>query len=607
MKNPVSISNMRKPLRAVLLLAILLIASNLFISSISQFYIVNREIDHIGRYYRSAGYLVPSYFPWDENFELNPDYSNEEIDEMLNVRKVRELLAGDPMIEFENGIRQTVGLIDGLYKYRKDSSGRSYMLGENSFDLIFIAEIKEAYKSRSAQNIYEGSLLNTEVIDILGGVPDYIESDIYYKNHQEHHIGFLSHSIEDGEKFEYINNDVIDELYKLKQGKKYLFRTFNMMNKSGSIAKPLYEGGPLYIELDDSGEIDWDNPEFKIIKDEIDFINQNIISYQLIGTEDMTGMTQVQDGSKDYYLIDGRWIDHRDNENKNHVVVIHQLLAEMYELKIGDRLQIKMRDSERGWSLYTEKDKREWRTYYTSDPISFEIVGLYESNVFTGIHGTMYIPESTIPKELGRYTKGLDEPIHYIYYSLYNFVLKDPEDEAVFMEKYREPINELGFELRFVENNVNGFRESSAPMKRSSMISFILFTILLILIQGFVVYIYVEGNKLNYAIERALGIPDMVSSRHLIQPLIIFGVIASTIGGYIGYSTAVKKSTELLSTIPSSMERAVNSGLGIEYFVLFIILSMIPLIGILLLRTTQLKNMSVIDLINNNKRKRVRI
>ena len=219
----------------------------------------------------------------------------------------------------------------------------------------------------------------------------------------------------------------------------------------------------------------------------------------------------------------------------------------------------------------------------------------------------MYVPESIIPKKLGRYTKGLDEIVSYIDYYRYSFVLKNAEDEAVFIKKYREPINELGFELNFIESNIESFRESSAPMKRSSMISFILFTILLILIQGFVVYIYVEGNKLNYAIERALGIPDKVSSKHLIQPLIIFGVVASTVGGYIGYSTAVKKSTELLSTIPSSMERAVNAGLGIQYFILFIILSMIPLIGILLLRTTQLKKISVIDLINNNNRKRVRI
>ena len=119
MKNPISISNIRRPLRVILLLAILLITSNLFISSISQFYIVNREIDNIGRYYRSVGYLVLSNIPWDENFDLDPSYTPEEIQELFNVQKARELFAEDPMIEFEN-----------------------------AFDLIFLGEIQNAYKSR---------------------------------------------------------------------------------------------------------------------------------------------------------------------------------------------------------------------------------------------------------------------------------------------------------------------------------------------------------------------------------------------------------------------------------------------------------------------------
>lgn len=589
MKSPISKSNIRRPLKSILLLTILLVSSNLFISSISQFYIVNREVDNIGRYYRSVGYLVPI----DYNY--------------YDAKDVQRLITDDPMMAYENGIRQTTGLIDGLYTHNKSSRTRSQIIGEYSFDLVFIGEIKEAYKSRSAENIYEGSLLNTKVIDILGGVPDYIESDLFYKDFQEHHIAFLSHSIETGEKNDYINDDIIDELYELNPGKKYIFRS-ELANKfgSGTFAKPLYEGGPLYIELDDSGEIDWDNPEFKIIKDEIDFINQNIISYSTIGTEDMTGMPEVQDGSKDYYLIDGRWIDNRDNENKNRVVVINQLLAEMYELKIGDKLQIKMRDSEYGSVLRSEKDKKEWRTYNTNDTMSFEIVGLYESNVFKGYHKNIYIPESTIPKELGRYNKGIDEPIP-VYPYLYNFVLRNSEDESAFIEKYREPIEELGFELKFVVNNIDTFLNSSASIKRSSMISFSLFSILLIIVQGFVVHIYIEGHKLNYAIERSLGIPSKITGKHLIQPLILLGALASTIGGYIGYNTALEKSNELLASIPSSMERIVSSDFGIQYFILFITLSLIPLVAILYLRSRQLKNQSVIDLINNNKRKKDKV
>ncbi len=200
----------------------------------------------------------------------------------------------------------------------------------------------------------------------------------------------------------------------------------------------------------------------------------------------------------------------------------------------------------------------------------------------------------------------MDEPIHFINPDLYSFVLENPEDESAFIEKYREPIRELGFELKFVVNNVDAYLEASAPpIKRSTLVSFLIFSILLIIVQGFVIYIYIDGHKLNYAIERALGIPAKVSGRHLIEPLIISGSIASVIGGYIGYKNAIEKSNELLGSIPSSIDRLVNLGLDIKYFILFIVLSMIPFEIILMIRTRQLKNESVIDLINDNKGKKV--
>lgn len=590
MKNPIVKSNIRRPLKGILLLIILLVASNLFISSISQLFIVNREIDNISRYFRSVGTIT---------------YGTEYVYDEYGITKALGLFADEPMIASESGLRETIGLIDGMYRTKRKGTNYSYRTGDNTLDLIFIGEIKEAYKSRSAENIYEGSLLATKVTDILAGIPDFIESDIMYKGKQEHHIGFLSHSIVTGEKNEYINDDVIDELYNMEPGKKYLFRTHLEWNfKSGSFAKPLYEGGPLYIELDDNGYIDWDKPEFRIIKEEMDFINENIISFTLTGTEDMTGMLEVQDGSKDFFLVDGRWIDNKDNENQNHVIIINEVIADMHEISIGDMLEIKMRDSEYGSVLSSEKDKKEWRTYPTSTSKSFEVVGIFGSKVYPiSFFDFMFIPESTIPMELGRYTRGLDEPVH-VYGFLYSFVLKNAEDESEFIEKYREPIEEMGLELRFVVNNVKSFLEASAPIKRSSAISFGVFSVLLILMQGFVVYIYIDGHKLNYAIERALGIPSKVSGSHLIQPLIIPGMIASVIGGYIGYNNAIEKSMELLENIPSSIERTIDSGLGVSYFIIFTILSIVPFMIMLLITTNQLKNSSVIDLINNNKGKK---
>ncbi|MBU5312804.1 ABC transporter permease [Tissierella carlieri] len=586
MKNPINKSNLRRPLKGILLLIILLIASNLFISSISQFFIVNREIDNIGKYYRSIGTIRPL----DEN--------------NYDVKEAQEIITGDPMIAFEDNRRFTIGLIDGLYRNKRNDSAYSEMIGSNVNDTIFIGELKEVDKYTLAENIYEGTILRAKVTDILAGIPNYIESEFYYKEYQEHRFLFLPYSIMTGEKYEYINNDVIDQLFQLEQGKKYLFRTeVYVQSNAGSAAKPLYDGGPLYIELDDNGYIDWDNPQFKIIKEEMDFINENIISYDLIGTKDMTAMQEVQENAKDYYLVDGRWIDKEDYDNQNHVVIIHETIAKNHNISIGDKLDIKMRDSEYGVLLSTEKDKIEWRNYYTSEPKSFEVVGIFKNNR-AAQYECMYIPESTMPMELGRYTGGLDEPIPVRVHS-YSFVLKNAEDETTFIEKYREPLKELGYELSFLMNSIDSFKEASDPIKRSTAISAMVFSMLLILIQGFVIYVYIDGHKLNYAIERALGIPAKISGKHLVLPLVIFGIIASVLGGYTGYQKAIEESTEILSSIPSNVQRTVDFGLDIKYFILFIILSMLPFVIMLFLRIKQLKNSSVIDLINNNKKKKI--
>lgn len=586
MRNPINRSNIRRPLKGILLLAILFVASNLFISSVSQFFIVNREIDNIGSYYKSIGTIQP--------LDENNYYINE----------AQELISGDPMIDYEDNRRYTLGFIEGLYNpiYRhmenlKEDDDYKTFLGDN----IFTAKLEMAHKSLSADSIHEGSVLILHVKERLAGFPNYMKSDTRYA------VGFFSHSVETGEKIEFINDDIIDELFKLEPGKTFIFRTYNIRTlNEGGLIKPLYDGGPLYEELDDDGHIDWDNPKWEKLKEDINVLNQNIISYSIIGTKDMTSMPITQESMKDYYLKEGRWINEEDNENQNHVAVINEDFARTRGIKIGDNIEIKMRDTEKGNNyLASAKDRRDWKTYHTSEPISFEVVGIFSLRLAKKMASRgreIYVPDSTMPKEFGNYYN-LGEKTPDIYSYFYSFTLKNIEDESTFVEKYKNPLEKLGYELYFVENNGESFLNTANPVKRSSQISFSLFSILLILMQAFVVYLYVDGHRLNYAIERILGIPAWVSGAHLILPLILYGSAVSTIGGFLGYNNALGKSEILLADLAEISQTTVCSGLDIKYFILFIIMSMIPFIVMLFLKVRQLNNSSIIDLINDNKKK----
>ena len=588
MKNPIIKSNIRRPIKIILLFLILSIVSSLFISSLTQYFIVNREIGRIGSYYNSIGTIQPID---KENYYVN---------------EAQKIIADDALINYEDIRRYSFGKIEGLYNpaisqhedlYYDTYDDYKVFLG----DVIFIAEVIRVYQAPSAKDIYEGLGINVKVKELIAGFPDYLE-----------YIGLAvaANSLVTGEKIEYINNDVIDDLLSLEIGSVYLFRGYyDSKLKYFTMIKPLYSDGPLYEKLDDNGYIDWKSPKFSMIKEDVDVLNEKTQSYTIIGTKDMSTMPATQENMDTYYLRDGRWINYEDHRNRNYVCVINEDLAKLRNIEIGDNLEIEIKDTERGSPyLLSDKDRREWKSYNTTEPISFEVVGIFgftHARRSTTRGRDIYIPDSTLPEEFGNYyTQGIHD--FDIYPNNYSFILESTEDEPAFIEKYESALYDMGYKLYFVENNAESFWNSAKPIRHSILISSILFTLILLLTLYFVVYIYVEGHKLNYAIERALGIPKRKCLIHLILPLLISGAIASMVGGFLGYNNAMDKSEELLSSIGDITQTIVETGLSIQYFFLFIIVVNTLFISIVYLRLIKLKKIPIISLINNHNRKKIK-
>lgn len=171
------------------------------------------------------------------------------------------------------------------------------------------------------------------------------------------------------------------------------------------------------------------------------------------------------------------------------------------------------------------------------------------------------------------------------------------------LKKYEKELEELGYRLYFIENNSEGFWNSAKPIQRSVLISFVLFTIILLLVQVFVINFYVDGHKLNYAIERALGIPAKTSVSHLVLPIIIYGSTASIIGGFLGYKNALSKSGELLKDLAEISQVIVTVSLDRSYFFLFVLGVIFLLLAIITIKVSQLKRLSIIELINSHSAK----
>lgn len=594
MRNPIGKSNLRKPLKLILLIFIVFIISNTSISRLSQFVIVNREIDRIGSYYKSIGTVQP----------INK--------EQFYVNEAQALLKEDSMIDYEDNRRHTLGIIDGLINTDTGQSESTnpefydYTIDDYKVflgDVIFTATVDTVYQAPSAEDIYDGLVIKIKVKELIAGFPDYIKEGTYTG------ISVAARSLRTGDKIHFINDDIIDDLLTLEPGESYLFRAYWDSSLRFTMIKPLYTKGPLYEKLGMDGEINWDLPKWEELKEDIDVLNENIQSFSITTTKDMTAMPIFQAVMKDQFLKEGRLLNQDDDINQNYVCVINEHLSKMRNINIGDKLDIKMRNTEKGWSyLATEKDIKEWKSYNTSDPISFEVVGIYadKQRFATNVGRNIYIPDSTLPKDFGyHYQQGLSVPD--INSFLYSFTLQSSEYESEFIKRYEEPLKEMGYSLYFIENNAESFWNSAKAIKQSSLISAILFSVLLLLVFSFVVYIYVEGHKINYAIERALGIPSRVCGMHLMFPLMVFGYLSSMTGGFLGYTSAINISKELLSDLADFSMNTINSDLESKYFFIFISGLLLLFAALLLFRVNQLRKTSVIELINSyNVKKRTK-
>lgn len=591
MRNPINKSNLRRPLKMVLLIFMVFIISNTSISRLSQFVIVNREINRIGSYYKSIGTVQP----------INK--------EQAYINEAQLLLKEDSMIDYEDHRRTSQGIIDGLPNTNINQSESTnpefydYTIDDYKVflgDVIFTATVDEVYQAPSAEDIYDGLVIKIKVKELIAGFPDYIKEGTYTG------ISVAAKSLRTGDIIKFINNDVIDDLLTLEPGESYLFRAYWDSSLRFTMIKPLYTRGPLYEKLGDDGGMDLTLPKWEELKEDIDVLNENIQSFSITTTKDMTAMPTFQAVMKDQFLKEGRLLNQEDDINQNYVCVINEHLSEMRNIKIGDKLDIKMRNTEKGWSyLATEKDIKEWKSYNTSDPISFEVVGIYadKQRFATNVGRNIYIPDSTLPKDFGyHYQQGLSVPD--INSFLYSFTLQSSEYESEFIKRYEEPLKEMGYSLYFIENNAESFWNSAKAIKQSSLISAILFSFLLLLVFSFVVYIYVEGHKINYAIERALGIPSRVCGMHLMFPLMVFGYLSSMTGGFLGYISAINISKKLLSDLADFSMNTINSELELRYLFIFISGLLLLLTALLLFRVNQLRKTSVIELINSHNVKK---
>ena len=76
---------------------------------------------------------------------------------------------------------------------------------------------------------------------------------------------------------------------------------------------PLDDGQLWYLPLAKDASIDFSDPAMAAIKNEIDVLNENLHTLSIIATADMSAMPKRRKLPANYYLTEGRWLNHQDD------------------------------------------------------------------------------------------------------------------------------------------------------------------------------------------------------------------------------------------------------------------------------------------------------
>lgn len=576
-------SLLRKPIIAILLTLLISLVAYGFVGKAVETILVYRETTRLEKYYRSIGYIE----------QTNPE--NEQNPFQAGAEFIRQ----SPDLAFDDLRIQTAGFMQDYYNtdFHKGTMdvGKTlysepslwYGEGVNNLEYWFYGKLIHFSKEYESDpklkkiQIFSGYQLIFQAEEVLAGYPERIK---------ENHNYVVWIPVRYTENIE----EMTPYLETMEVGSSYLIRGWSHPSFNFSVVglpisvenqyetmnlKPLDGKNLWFISVEDNQRIDLALPEIEALRLEIDRLNQNLRSILLVGTADMSAMPEMQLDAKHNYLVDGRWLNHDDNLTSGKVIVISKNLADTRGLSVGDDLTVTMIALRDPYVSYirSAEDIANWKNY-PSKKLTYEIVGIYSnawmdsSQVFKNIFTQSYVPLSTIPQEFAfpAYWSGLKDPNVG-----YSFVLKDPRFQANFIETYASELESMGFKLSFSDNEGEKFVAGIDPLRKSNLISFSLYTIALIFAVFLSIFIYSRQQRKNYAILRALGVTKINSGRQFVQPLLVLGIVGSTLGSIISWHYAHKKAGESLSQLPLPSgvfpELTLNIWIGISLW-LFILL-----------------------------------
>lgn len=582
-KNPFMKAVLRKPFHSLLMLVLIGAITYGIASHAVEYIIVLQTTNQLEKYYRPIGMLDAE------------DY---------DVTRGRELVSKSPYVEFEDLIRYPQGVLQG---YNADVSSlydraKSEELGIEAYvsDVIFYG----ALQAKKYVIVGEGQYhLSFKVNKVEAAYPDYMLEDNI--------INVAYQPKTEGELQEEFDSLIVGEQYLVRAY--YSEATSQPLNRWRQIIDDkvgewffldkLTEDNLYFYPVREGDTVDYSDKKLAGLKEHLELVNANQRAMQIYGTKDMSLMPYVQESSRVYYLVDGRWLNREDDLNKKNVCVVHSFFADWRGLSLGDKINIELRDMVGGYAgyitpMYTEQWSN-WRSYETVER-EFEIVGIYDTVFFditTARGNTMFIPDSSIPENF------LPQMKEKVYPSSYSFVLRSAQDQQIFLVENQGELESMGITVSFMENNADNFGIAAKSLKKSTQMSVVIFSVTFLPVMVIVAFFYLSQRRREFAIARAMGISRSRTIHQVGAASIWIGLPGIVIGGIAAWYKTLEEAKNLFKDFATSKTIEYSSSLMIFWLLLLVFLFALFMV-LIILGCSYMANQSVFDLLQGHMLRR---
>ena len=564
-------STVRQPVHSLFLLLLVGVISFAFAARVGESFLISQEQAQLIQFYRSIGLPV----------------TLEGSRRIVDRDEVIEYLKTAPYVDYIDDQRFTSGVIqDDFCNANVWYSNRSWASSDPEnfarilpWDVYFYGiytGIEIDVPSKKGQASFPFT-----VDEVLAGYPEYITPGETIKLWGEWEtIGDQCANLKPGQRY-------------LLCGSKYFVPLGNYLtNPFDFYWLSLGPTTGLYVPAEEN--IDLTQPEYAALGEKIHQCDDNSHALHLIATADMSVLPAVlsfdQDGNR-YYLVEGRWLDHNDDLAANRAIVIHQGLADIRDLKLGDTITLTMRDiqyksggryysSPRGYLYDLPKAGQQIKTQTEA----FEIVGIYNKqggySSGTADYQVTYIPLSVYPESFSA------TRTEY-YLPSYNFALDSPEHEEAFLDATRDDMESMGYIVNFQETGYHNFRDATEGIITAARSNVIIFAVILAVCYILACFVYFRFRRKDMAISRALGVPAGKCILSSTLPLILVGGLGVIAGSVLAWNYTQGNAETLLSAlVEAAGAEGATAALPISTLALLILALIVALLVLALIFAT---------------------